>query len=116
MLFRSYEEVTERIARTPGVTLAIPMVESAAGVSSQVHQSGALVRGIREADLKRLPGISDNVKSGELDGFDVAGGVAIGRKMADSLGVGVGGLGPHLRGHRYPHPAGVAGGTGWLCA
>ena len=85
-----YEEVTERIAKVPGVTLAIPMVESAAGVSSQFHQSGALVRGIREDDLKRLPGIANNLLSGTLDAFDALGGVAIGKKMSETLSVGVG--------------------------
>ena len=43
-----FEQVTERIRRVKGVTLAIPMVESAAGVSSPYQQTGALVRGIRE--------------------------------------------------------------------
>ena len=85
-----YEEVTERILKVPGVTLAIPMVEAAAGVSSQFHQSGALVRGIREADLKNVPGISKTLQGGTLEGFDEAGGVAIGKKMADTLSVGVG--------------------------
>lgn len=85
-----YEEVTERVRKVPGVTLAIPMVESAAGVSSQYHQSGALVRGIREADLLQLPGISKNVMAGTLEAFESLGGVAIGRKMAETLGVGVG--------------------------
>ena len=85
-----YEEVTERVSKVPGVTLAIPMVESAAGVSSQVHQSGALVRGIKEDDLRRLPGISANVIAGSLDAFDGLGGVAIGKRMAESLGVTIG--------------------------
>ena len=85
-----YEEVAARIAKTPGVTLAIPMVENAAGVSSQFHQSGALVRGIKEDDLKRLPGIANNVLSGTLDAFDALGGVAIGKKMAEALSVSVG--------------------------
>ncbi len=85
-----FEEVTDRILKVPGVTLAIPMVENAAGVSSQSNQSGALVRGIREADLKALPGISKTLIAGTLDDFDAAGGVAIGKKMAESLSIGVG--------------------------
>ena len=85
-----YDEVTQRVLKVPGVTLAIPMVESAAGVSSPYYQSGALVRGIREDDIRNLPGISKNILSGTLDAFDALGGVAIGKKMAETLGVGVG--------------------------
>ena len=85
-----YEEVIQRVEKVPGVTIVIPMVEGAAGVSSPYQQSGALVRGIREADIKRLPGIAGNVRRGTLDGFDAGGGVAIGAKMAEQLSVRVG--------------------------
>lgn len=85
-----YDEVTERIRKVKGVTLALPMVEGAAGVSSPYQQTGALVRGIREADIKRLPGISNNLRLGTLDSFDTLGGVAIGQKMAETLSLRIG--------------------------
>jgi lipoprotein-releasing system permease protein len=85
-----YKEVVERVKKVKGVTVALPMVESAAGVSSQYQQTGALVRGILEDDIKKLPGIADNVRLGTLDGFDSVGGVAIGQKMAEQLSVRVG--------------------------
>jgi lipoprotein-releasing system permease protein len=85
-----YDQVTDRIRKVKGVTLALPMVESAAGVSSPYQQTGALVRGIREADIKKLPGISNNVRLGTLDSFDTAGGVAIGQKMAETLSLRIG--------------------------
>jgi lipoprotein-releasing system permease protein len=85
-----WEEVTQKIERLPGVKLVIPMVEGAAGVSSPFGQSGALVRGVREQDLSRLPGIAGNVKEGTLQGFDAAGGVAIGQRLSETLGVRVG--------------------------
>ena len=85
-----YDAVGKRLEQVPGVTLVIPMVEGAAGVSSPYQQSGALVRGIREEDIKRLPGIAGNVRRGTLEGFDTAGGVAIGAKMAEQLSVRVG--------------------------
>jgi lipoprotein-releasing system permease protein len=85
-----YGEVVARIQKVPGVKLAIPMVEGAAAVSSPYQQSGALVRGIREADLKRLPGIENNVRVGTFDGFDRGEGVAIGSKLAENLSVRVG--------------------------
>ena len=74
----------------PGVTFALPMVEGAAGVSSPYQQTGALVRGVREEDIKSLPGIAGNMRLGTLEGFDTSAGVAIGQRMADNLSVRVG--------------------------
>ena len=85
-----YAEVTKRVEETPGVVMAIPMIEAAAGVSSTYQQTGGLVRGISGADLARLPGIGANVRLGTLDGFDEGGGVAIGAKMAENLSVRIG--------------------------
>jgi lipoprotein-releasing system permease protein len=86
----NYKELAGELERVPGVTMAIPLVENAAGISSPQAQTGALVRGISESDLKRLPGIVGNVRSGSLDHFDDSPGVAIGQRMADNLGVRVG--------------------------
>ena len=85
-----YERVVADVKRVKGVQLVIPMVEGAAGVSSPFNQAGALVRGVREADLKELPGIAGHVKIGTLDGFDKSEGVAIGQGLAESLSLRVG--------------------------
>ena len=85
-----YGEIVSRLTKLQGVKLVIPMVEGAAGVSSPYGQSGALVRGIRQADIGRLPGIAGNVKQGTLEDFDSGGGVAIGQRMADTLSLRVG--------------------------
>ncbi len=53
-----------------------------------------LVRGIREADLKRLPGVGAHITQGSLDGFDAGKGVAIGAKLAEHLS---------LQGRRQDH-------------
>ncbi|MBY6239649.1 lipoprotein-releasing ABC transporter permease subunit [Methylosinus sp. Sm6] len=85
-----WAQVTAQMQRLPGAKLVIPMVEGAAGISSPYGQSGALVRGMREQDILRLPGMAGNVKDGTLDGFDAAGGVAIGQRLAETLGIRVG--------------------------
>jgi len=103
-----YDEVVERIKKVKGVTLALPMVESAAGVSSTYQQTGGLVRGIREADLKRLPGIASNVRLGTLEAFDRLGGVAIGQKMAEQLSVRIGDTVTILTARGAATPFGVA--------
>jgi lipoprotein-releasing system permease protein len=84
-----YDEVVNEVTAVPGVELVIPMIEGPAAAST-TNMAFALVRGIREADIRRLPGIVGNVKLGTLDGFDVAGGVAIGQRLAENLGLRVG--------------------------
>jgi lipoprotein-releasing system permease protein len=85
-----FEAVVERARKVKGVTLAIPMVEGQALANSPFNSSGVLVRGIREADMKALPGISNNIKQGSLNGFDEGAGVAIGQKLADYLSLRIG--------------------------
>ena len=87
---RDYDHVAADLARIPGVSLAVPLIEGAASFSSVFNQTGGFVRGIEEHDIKRLPGIAGHVKSGTLEGFDAGEGVAIGQRLADTLGVRVG--------------------------
>jgi len=85
-----YDAVVARVSKVPGVVLALPLVEGQALASSPYNSSGALVRGIREADLRRLPGVGANIKLGSLDGFDDGAGVAVGAKLAEHLGLRIG--------------------------
>lgn len=85
-----YDVVSGRLRSIPGVKFAIPLVEGQALASSQTGNGGVLVRGIREADIKAIPFIGGNVKTGTLDGFDGGGGVAIGKRLADQLGLQAG--------------------------
>jgi lipoprotein-releasing system permease protein len=87
--FADYDEVVREVSAVPGVELAVPMIESPAAASTS-NMAFALVRGLREADIKRLPAISHNVKFGTLDGFDAAGGVVIGQRLAENLGLRIG--------------------------
>jgi len=84
-----YDEVVREVSEVPGVELALPLIEGPAAAST-TNMAFALVRGIREADIKRLPGIAGNVRAGALDGFDTAGGVAIGQRLAENLGMTIG--------------------------
>ena len=88
--FTDYDAVAKRLEAVPGVKLVIPMIEGAAGVSSPFNQSGALVRGIAGPNLRRLPGIEGHVVQGTLDDFDKSGGVAVGQRLAESLGLSLG--------------------------
>lgn len=85
-----FEVVAERLRKLPGVKLAIPLVEGQALVSSQSGNSGVLVRGVSEKDIKSIPFIGGTIRAGTLDGFDSGTGIAIGRRLADQLGVRIG--------------------------
>jgi lipoprotein-releasing system permease protein len=85
-----YMAVAERLRKVQGVRQAIPLVEGQALASSQTGNGGVLVRGILEADIKAIPFVGGNIRRGTLDGFDTAGGVAIGQRLANSLGLTVG--------------------------
>jgi lipoprotein-releasing system permease protein len=82
-----YEAVAAKLKGFSGVVNAIPMVEGQALASSPYAQSGVLVRGVREDDLKSVTHIANNIKSGELLGFGEAGGVAIGARLAETLSI-----------------------------
>src|ERR671934_2770095 len=85
-----WDAVAERISRVPGVKLAAPIVEGQALSSSPFNSAGVLVRGIRAADLGRIPSIANNIRQGTLEGFDEGQGVAIGRRLADQLSLRAG--------------------------
>jgi lipoprotein-releasing system permease protein len=87
-----YAEIADKLSRTPGVTLALPMVEGQAFASSAQSSGGGgvIVRGLREGDIKRTPFLANNIRQGTLDGFDEGKGVAIGKRLANQLGAQVG--------------------------
>ncbi|MCY1744941.1 lipoprotein-releasing ABC transporter permease subunit [Ensifer sp. SL37] len=88
----NYPELATKFSGVKGVTMAIPMVEGqvlAQGVGDS--STGALVRGIRADDLSKMKSVSDHIQSGDLVGFASGSGVAIGSRMAEQLGITVGG-------------------------
>ncbi|MEO3999141.1 lipoprotein-releasing ABC transporter permease subunit [Mesorhizobium sp. CAU 1732] len=89
--FDDYAEVASRIEGVPGVRYAIPLVEGQVLATGRVGTgSGALVRGLREQDIEKLQTVAGNIREGTLEGFDAGESVAIGKRMADTLGLGVG--------------------------
>jgi lipoprotein-releasing system permease protein len=85
-----WDPVAARISKVEGVILAAPIVEGQALASSPFSASGVLVRGVRAADLAKLPSVANNIRQGTLEGFDAGQGVAIGKRLADQLSLRVG--------------------------
>lgn len=83
-----YDAVTERLNALDGIQYAMPLVEGQALVTGNIGAgSGALVRGIRRDDFPKLSSIADNIKEGSLTAYIAGDGVAIGTRMAQSLGL-----------------------------
>jgi len=85
-----WQDVAEKVSKVDGVKLAAPIVEGQALASSPFSAAGVLARGVRSADLLKLPSIASNIRQGTLEGFDEGQGVAIGRRLADQLSLRAG--------------------------
>lgn len=97
-----FDAFSSRLAQIAGVKTVMPFVEGQALASTTVNNTGVIVRGVREADLKRVRGLNnDKLQTGireqgapdekaSLDGFDKSEGVAIGRGLADRHLLGLG--------------------------
>ena len=88
---RDWRDVLAEAKRTPGVTAAVPLIEQPLMATSEGRVEGVLVRGMTLADIRGTPEIANNVRAGSLSalqpGEDT---VAIGARLAESLGVRVG--------------------------
>ena len=85
-----FADVTARLAGVPGVRAVVPYVEGQALISGPSGSSGVLARGMSAADLGKLALVAGTIREGGLDGFDTGGGIAIGTRLARSLGVSAG--------------------------
>jgi lipoprotein-releasing system permease protein len=89
--FDDYAEVAARINGLDGVRYAIPLVDGQVLATGRAPSgTGALVRGIREEDIAKLDFVAGNIRQGSLVGFATGEGVAIGKRMADALNLGIG--------------------------
>lgn len=86
-----YAQVAGRINGVPGVKYALPLIDGQVLAQGNVGGgSGALVRGIRGEDLGKIAIVASNIKQGTIADFDTGEGVAIGKRMAENLGLALG--------------------------
>jgi lipoprotein-releasing system permease protein len=88
--FSDYQQAAAGLKKVPGVTQALPLIEGQVIASTAAQALGAKVRGVSGESLKALHLISGNIRFGTLDGFDTAGGVAVGTRLANALRVTIG--------------------------
>ena len=85
-----YDPMAEIVRAVPGVTRVTPMIEGQVMATANGVAQGAVVRGMKPADLSSRAIIADNILSGSLAGFKGKDSVLIGVRMAGKLGLGVG--------------------------
>ncbi|MBV7256533.1 lipoprotein-releasing ABC transporter permease subunit [Pacificimonas sp. WHA3] len=87
-----WEPLIEDISALPGVTQAVPIIETPLLASHRNRAEGVLLRGIRQRDLNLIPQLAEGVVAGRLE--DVYRGeeprVAIGARLAEAMGATVG--------------------------
>ncbi len=84
-----WRRIADEAKATPGVTSAIPLIEQPLFSTVEGRAEPILLRGMRLPDLRAT--IAGKVKAGHLaEVTPGSGNVAIGTKLAESLGVGVG--------------------------
>ena len=88
-VMEDYKEKAERIRQIPGVTRVAPLIKGQVMANNRQYNTGAQVFGISLEDLKGIPRIASGEEQiGNIDDFDR--GVAIGKGIANTLGLGVG--------------------------
>ena len=90
-VLRDWRQVLDDAKKTPGVTSATPLIEQPLFATLQGRSDFVLVRGMQVQDILNTPAIRDNVKAGSLRALvPNSGTVAIGSRLAESLGASVG--------------------------
>ncbi|MDA0708457.1 MAG: lipoprotein-releasing ABC transporter permease subunit [Proteobacteria bacterium] len=83
-----YERATKEIASVQNVIHVAPIIEGQAMAMVGDYGTFALVRGIREEDIKAQPLIANNIISGSLENFGQEDNdIVIGRRLADKYGI-----------------------------
>jgi lipoprotein-releasing system permease protein len=85
-----FDSLVDRLKEIPGVKAVTPNIEGQVMATGQGGATGALVRGIRPADLKARAIIADNIKQGSLDQFHGTDAVLIGTRLAQALNLAIG--------------------------
>src|SRR4051794_20783556 len=89
-LMKDFDAEAAKVRQVPGVTETTPMVEGQVMATANGGAGGGLVRGIRPDDLRQRKLVAEHIVAGSLDDFDDDG-IAVGERLANRLGVKVGG-------------------------
>ena len=83
----NWQQIADTARKTPGVTSAVPLIETPLMATANGRFEGVLVRGMRVDDIRRNKTIMTGVTAGDLKSVTAGSGkVAIGSRLADTLG------------------------------
>jgi lipoprotein-releasing system permease protein len=82
-----WQQIADEAKKTPGVTSAVPLIETPLMATANGRFEGVLVRGMRVGDIRGNKTITGNVLAGDIRSITPGSGkVAIGSRLADTLG------------------------------
>ena len=82
-----WQNIADTAKKTPGVTSALPLIETPLMATANGRFEGVLVRGMRVGDIRNNPTITSNVLAGDIRSIIPGSNrVAIGSRLADTLG------------------------------
>jgi lipoprotein-releasing system permease protein len=82
-----WQQIAGAARKTPGVTSAVPLIETPLMATANGRFEGVLVRGMRVEDIRANKTIMGNVTAGDMRSVAAGSGrVAIGSRLADTLG------------------------------
>ena len=82
-----WQQIAEQAKKTPGVTSAVPLIETPLMATANGRFEGVLVRGMRLQDIRGNKTIMGNVVAGDMKSVTPGSGtVAIGSRLAETLG------------------------------
>ena len=82
-----WQQIADQAKKTPGVTSAIPLIETPLMATANGRFEGVLVRGMRVEDIRSNQTIMTNVLAGDMKSVTPGSGkVALGSRLADTLG------------------------------
>ncbi len=86
-----WQKIADTAKRTPGVTSAVPLIETPLMATANGRFEGVLVRGMRVEDILANKTITGNVLAGDIKSIAPGSNrVAIGSRLADTLGASPG--------------------------
>ncbi|MBU1306959.1 MAG: ABC transporter permease [Alphaproteobacteria bacterium] len=88
--FTDYKETIASLQKIEGVDFAVYFVEGQVLASGKGSSTGVTVRGMDEENLKKLKLLYNSAEQGGWDQWDTSKGVAIGYRLAQTLGVSLG--------------------------
>ena len=83
----NWQQIADQAKKSPGVTSAVPLIETPLMATANGRFEGVLVRGMRVGDIRSNKTIMSGVVAGDMKSVTPGSGmVAIGSRLADTLG------------------------------